>query len=48
MIFPLMFNLFVVQKSEQVSSDNKSLSSLIEKAWCTCTFINHFMEVNEQ
>ena len=30
------------------SSDDKILSSLIEKAWCTCTFLNHFREANEQ
>ena len=26
----------------KLSSDNKILSSLIIKAWCTCTFLNHF------
>ena len=41
-------NLYLVQKSEKVelhlsciyklSSDNKILSTLIKKAWCTCTF----------
>ena len=24
------------------------LSLLTEKAWCTCTFLNHFREANEQ
>ena len=32
----------------KLSSDNKILLSLIKKAWCTCTFLNHFREVNEQ
>ena len=32
----------------KLSSDNKTLSSLIKKAWCTCTFLNHFREANEQ
>ena len=32
----------------KLSSDDKILSLLIEKAWCTCTFLNHFKEANEQ
>ena len=32
----------------KVSSDNKILASLIKKACCTCTFLNHFRETNEQ
>ena len=31
----------------KLSSDDKILSSLIKKAWCTCTFLNHFRDVNE-
>ena len=30
------------------SCDNKILSSLIKKTWCTCTLLNHFREANEQ
>ena len=44
MIFLSFVNLYVVQESEKVklyyklSSDEKILSSLIKKAWCTRTF----------
>ena len=54
-IFLSFVNLYVVQKNEKVklciyklSSDNKILSSLIKKAWCTCTFLNNFREANQQ
>ena len=41
--------LYVVQKSEKMKLYLKvKLSSLIKKAWCTFTFLNHFREVNEQ
>ena len=30
------------------TSNDKILSSLIKKAWCTCTFLNYFAEANEQ
>ena len=29
----------------KLSSDDKISSSLIKKAMCTCTFLNHFREV---
>ena len=32
----------------KLSSDDKILSSLIKKACCTCTFLNHLREANEQ
>ena len=54
MIFLSFVNLYVVQESEKVklyyklSSDEKILSSLIKKAWCTRTFKNHFREAKEQ
>ena len=32
----------------KLSSDDKFLSSLIKKAWCTYIFLNHFREANEQ
>ena len=32
----------------KLSSDDKILSSLIQKGWCTSTFLNHFKEANEQ
>ena len=54
MIFLSFVNIYVVQKSEKVkfiyklSSDDKILSSLIKKAWCRCTFPNHFRDANEQ
>ena len=52
MIFLSLVNLYVVAKkyncSYKLSRDNKILSSLIKKAWCTCTFLNHFREANEQ
>ena len=31
-----------------LSSYDKILSSLIEKAWYTCTFLNDFRETNQQ
>ena len=55
MIFISLVNLRVVQKSEQVlncihdlSSDDKTLSPLIKKVSCTCTFLNHFREAKQQ
>ena len=37
------------QKSKIVftNSGDESLSSLIKRAWRTCTFLNYFREVNE-
>ena len=32
----------------KLSDDDKILSSLVKKAWCTCTFLNDFREANEQ
>ena len=32
----------------KLSSDDRILSLLIKKAWCTSTFLNHFREANEQ
>ena len=46
--------IYVVQNSKKknyiykLGSNNKILSSSIKKAWCTCTFRNHFREANEQ
>ena len=34
--------------ASKLSSNDKILSSLFKKAWCTCTFLNHFREANEQ
>ena len=54
MIFPSFDNLQVVKKTNKynciykLSSDDKILSSLIKKAWCSCPFLNHFREANEQ
>ena len=49
-------NLCVVQSKRankqnsiyKLSSDDKVSSSLIKKACCTCNFLNHFREANEQ
>ena len=47
-------NLYAVQKSEQVkldfklSSDDKTLSSLIKKAYFSCIFQSHIREANER
>ena len=43
MIFLWLFNLYVVQMSEKVKLYLK-IKSIIKKAWCTCTFLNHFRE----
>ena len=57
MIFPLFVKLYVVQKCIQLkfyyyiyklSSDDKTLSSLIKKAWYKCIFLNYFKETNEK
>ena len=55
MIFLPLVNLCVVQKSKQVklylklsTSADKILSSLIEKVWCACIFLNYFRESNEK
>ena len=57
MIFPLFVKLYVVQKCIQLklyyyiyklSSDDKTLSSLIKKAWYKYTFLNYFKETNEK
>ena len=42
-LFPL--TIWAVNKDIKLSSDDKILSSLIKKAWPTCTFINHFREL---
>ena len=34
--------------ASKLSSGDKILSSLIKKAWYTCTFLNHFREANQQ
>ena len=54
MISPSFDNLQAVKKTNKynciyrLSSDDKILSLLIKNAWCSCTFLNHFREANEQ
>ena len=52
-VWLLVWKVFIEKRQRndyiyKLSSEDKILSSLIKKAWCTCTFLNHFREVNEQ